>query len=78
MIIIQGHVESVRYDGSRAEPSYSFAYGDETFGGTARVKRRALGDDWAEGQPIDVIFDPLYPNRPKVSTLVERSSLTVK
>lgn len=68
MIMIQGRVTSVAYDGSRASLSYSFTYGGDRFGGTSWVKRRVSRADWAAGQPIDVIFDPLNPNKSKVST----------
>jgi hypothetical protein len=69
IMMIQGRVTSVAYDGSRASVSYSFTHGGDRFGGTAWVKRRASAADWAPGQPIDVIFDPLNPNKSKASIL---------
>lgn len=69
IVMIQSRVTSVAYDGSRASVSYSFTHGGDRFGGTAWVKRRASAADWAPGQPIDVIFDPLNPNKSKASIL---------
>jgi len=69
IVMIQGRVTSVAYDGSRASLNYSFTHGAERFGGTAWFERRASPADWAPGQPIDVIFDPLNPNKSNVSTL---------
>jgi len=69
IIMIQGRVTSVAYDGPRASLSYSFTYGGDRFGGTSRVKRRVSRADWAPGQPIDVTFDPLNPYKSMVSTL---------
>jgi len=67
IIIVQGQVTSVAYDGSRAKLGYSFTYGGNGFGGEARVKRRVLAPDWTEGQPVRVAFDPLNPDKSKVS-----------
>lgn len=78
MVMAQGHVTSVAYDGPRAKLSYDFTYGADRFGGTAWVKRRVMRDDWAEGQSLDVIFDPLNPNRSRILHAAPESSLTLK
>ncbi len=69
IVVIQGRVTSVAYERSRASLGYSFTYGGDRFGRTSRVKRRVSPADWAPGQPVEVIFDPLNPNESKVSTL---------
>ncbi len=67
MMMVQGRVTSVAYEGSRALVGYSFTYSGTRFGGTTQVKRRVSPDDWAPGQPIDVIFDPANPEKSRVS-----------
>ncbi len=67
MMMVQGRVTSVAYDRSRASLGYSFTYTGTQFGGTTHVKRRVSPDDWAPGQPIDVIFDPANPEKSRVS-----------
>ncbi len=67
MMMVQGRVTSVAYDRSRASLGYSFTYTGTQFGATTHVKRRVSPDDWAPGQPIDVIFDPANPEKSRVS-----------
>jgi len=78
IIMTQARVESVAYDGPLAELSYNFTYGSERFGGTTRVKRRPSPDGWAPGDSLEVLFDPLNPEKSKPSTLLSEVSLTLK
>jgi hypothetical protein len=68
MLVVQGGVTSVAYEGPRASLGYSFTYGGARFGGTASVKRRASSADWAPGDLINVTFDPANPEKSKLST----------
>ena len=60
----QASVVSASSSGNRAQVSYMFQVGDQTFGGNARVNSHMAR--FSEGQRIVIAYDPLNPDESKL------------
>lgn len=60
----EGRIGSVTQVGSRSVVTYSFALGQDSFGG--RTKIRSNGPPYATGERVEVAYDPLNPDESKL------------
>ena len=65
--ITEGWIVSIADSGPRANLSYSYNRGMDSFSGTAWFKRSELTGEYSPGDPVAISYDPLNPNRSKIN-----------